>query len=148
MVDFIDGLPLTSGATNPLDFIDKLYFDIINKIHLLVLPTTLLVLRACAVCPPLLPLHLAYLLGLDMWVFYCSLHAIYSIIKVPSENKIAEDPLKYFHASFPNFLLNPSHSAHLSQDANYCHLQLVQSLFCTNTCDTRDLACMYNVPDL
>lgn len=129
VIDFIDGLPLPPGTSNPLAFIDRLYVEIIGRTLQLWFVATLRILGTCAICPPLPALYLAHLLVLDVWYFLDSLRYVHSIVAVPSEERIAEEPLRFFHASFPDFLMNPTRSGSMAQDANDCRIRLAKTLF-------------------
>lgn len=129
VLDFIDGSPLPPGISNPLAYIDNLYRELIERTPSDVLETTLRILGACIICPRLPVIHFAHLLGMESDELYKALLALHSVIDVPSKAKTAEEPLKFFHASFPDFLMSPERSGRLVQDVNIHRLQLSETCF-------------------
>lgn len=144
VVDFLDGSPVAPGQMNPLAYIDNLYRELIKKSPHELLPVTLRILGACAVCPPLPALYFAHLIDIDIRVFYNALVSLHSLIAVPSVKNMAEEPLRYYHASFPEFLTNPNRSETLAQNPCTARLQLAES--CFRVIGGNELVYSQNVP--
>lgn len=128
VIDFIDG-SLIPSASNPLAFVDNLYRELIERTPTGVLASTLRVLGTCIICPRLPLVHFAHLIGLKLEELYEALISLHSVINVPPEAKIAEEPLRFFHASFPDFLMNSERSGCFVQDVGHHRLQLAETCF-------------------
>lgn len=115
---FIDGLSGVLGTKNPLRPIDMLYLEVLRVIEAAHLAVSLELLGSCAFYPPIPALHLANLLNIDLESFYSSLRRLYSVVAVPRCGDACEEPLHFYHASFPDFLLHPVRSEKYSQDPN------------------------------
>lgn len=129
VIDVIDGSPLPPGASNPLGSIDTLYRELIERTPPNLLATTLRILGTCIVCPHLPVVQFAHLLGLNWRAVYEAVISLHSVLDVPSEAWIAEEPLRFFHASFPDYLMNTERSGSLAQDPGFHRLQLVEICF-------------------
>ncbi|KAF9449223.1 hypothetical protein P691DRAFT_774822 [Macrolepiota fuliginosa MF-IS2] len=126
VIGFLAGAPNTN---NPLDYVDSMYQEIILRGRPELLPVSLDVLGTCAVCPPLPVLYFSYLIGFDLQQVYAALRSLHSVIAVPSEQKVAEESLRYFHTSFTDFLTNPNRSRSLMQDPRARRVQLTKACF-------------------
>ncbi|KAJ3560372.1 hypothetical protein NP233_g10885 [Leucocoprinus birnbaumii] len=79
------------------------------------------------VCPPLPPLHLACLLDVDTLSILDALISLHSVVAVPSSSKVGEITLHYYHASFADFLINPSHAGSYHQSPTVYRNRLAAS---------------------
>lgn len=129
VIDVIDGLPIPPGTPNPLAYIDNLYRELIERTPRNLLATTLHILGTCIVCPPLPVIYFSHLLGLELKDLYKALVSLHSVINVPSQANAAEEPLRFFHSSFPDFLTNPQRSGRLVQDVYHLRRQLALVCF-------------------
>ncbi|KAF9444663.1 hypothetical protein P691DRAFT_778101 [Macrolepiota fuliginosa MF-IS2] len=130
-IAFLAGTP---GAKNPLDYVDNMYREIVKRSTLL--PVTLQVLGACAVCyMPLPVLYFSHLIGLNLQRVQDALLSLHSIIAVPPDSKVTEESLHYFHASFAEFLIDPDRARDLAQDLGACGVQFAKACFDV-LCDT------------
>ncbi|KAJ3574138.1 hypothetical protein NP233_g1971 [Leucocoprinus birnbaumii] len=123
VIEIIDGAPLREGAINPIGAIDTLYRTLIERTPD-DLPLTLDVLGTLIVCPPLPPLHLAHLLEVDTIHVMNALLSLHSVVAVPSWSKMSQTALHYYHASFADFLINPSRAGNLFRDPTHYRNQL------------------------
>lgn len=124
ILDVIDGSPVPPGASNPLASVDNLFYELIECTPPDITAATMHILGACKICPDLPLVHFAHILRLKLEDFYEALLTLHSVIYVPSGAKVSEESLRFFHASFPDFLMNPERSGCFAQDVNLHHLSL------------------------
>lgn len=129
VIGVIDGSPLPPGTSHPLASIDNLYRELIKRTPPNLLTTTLRVLGVCIVCPPLPVAYFAHLLALRLEELYDALLALHSVINIPSKAKASQESLRFFHASFPDFLMNSERSDNLVQDVTLHRLCLAETCF-------------------
>lgn len=129
VIDVIDGSPIPPGGSHPLGFIDNLYRELIERTPPSILETTLRILGMCIVCPHLPVIYFAHLLGIELEELYDALIFLPSVIDIPSEAEAAEESLRFFHASFPDFLMDSERSGRFAQDVGLHRLQLVEKCF-------------------
>ncbi|KAF9443783.1 hypothetical protein P691DRAFT_808337 [Macrolepiota fuliginosa MF-IS2] len=115
IVAAIDGAPLPPGATNPLAYIDSLYLEILNRLDDRIRSKALELLAICLACPPLPVLHFSQLLKIDLSTVLDVFFPLHSVISVPYDENLIEEPLRFYHASFTDFLANPDRSGTFSQ---------------------------------
>ncbi|KAF9446002.1 hypothetical protein P691DRAFT_674487 [Macrolepiota fuliginosa MF-IS2] len=105
----------TVGVSNPLRALDLLYRQILSNVPHNRLPTTMRILAFVI----LYNRHYygldssdnqARFLNLDPATFYQSLRNLHSVVYVPPMDKSSADPLRIYHASFSDFLMDPSRS--------------------------------------
>ncbi|KAJ3576725.1 hypothetical protein NP233_g240 [Leucocoprinus birnbaumii] len=98
--------------SNPLQALDLLYSRILSDIPANILSTTqrllgLIILYGDSKCSAVV---LANFLGLDRPSFYSSLQCLHSVLLVPPASEAAEKPIRIYHASFSDYLKDPSRS--------------------------------------
>lgn len=104
------------GAVNPLHALDLLYKQIFFDILLDILTNTRRILSLCIYYPDhSLPAHaLANFLELEKSAFYGALRRLHSVLDIPEPTDAGELGIKFYHASFGDFLRNPSRSGSFS----------------------------------
>lgn len=107
----------TPNAVNPLHGLDLLYRQIMSGIPSDTLPVTKRILTFCLLSPAYLAaLTLANLLELDESTFYRALRKLHSVLEVPPSELAHKKPLKFIHASYGDFLRDPSRSGKFGID--------------------------------
>ncbi|KAF9443781.1 hypothetical protein P691DRAFT_712788 [Macrolepiota fuliginosa MF-IS2] len=130
IVAAIDGVPLPSGVTNPLAYIDNLYLEVLNRLDERIRSEALELLAICMACPPLPVLCLSQLLQTDVSTILDTLFSLHSIISVPYDENLVEEPLRFYHASFTDFLTNPDRSGIFSQrDLSAHRYRIIEACF-------------------
>lgn len=129
ILELINSLPGSFGDGNPLGLVDMLYLTVLRELEDDYIRVALDLLGTCIVCPPIPVLHLANLLGVRSRLFYASLRSLHSVLTIPHPGKAHRDSLRFFHTSFPDFLLSPARSKEYSQDPDLCHSRLVEASF-------------------
>lgn len=111
------------GAINPLHALDLLYHRILSDIPADVLPTTKRILGICIVYPnsPLSARDLAIFLGLDRDPFYRSVQQLHSVLFIPVASSAASANIRFYHASFSDFLRDPFRSGGFSLNTAAVH---------------------------
>jgi hypothetical protein len=112
---------------NPLESLDFLYSRILEKIPPTVYKSTKRILAYMSHRDELDGincLHSAQVLGnflrLDQLAFYGAVRGLHSVMAIPEPDDAAECQLRFYHASFPDFLLDPNRSGNFfigKQDA-------------------------------
>lgn len=100
------GTSPTPGATNPLHALDLLYKQILSDIPLDNLATTKRILSLHIYYPrqKISAWALANFFGLDKASFYAALRGLHSVIDVPAPEHAHVQDIKFYHASFGDFL--------------------------------------------
>ncbi|KAF5344814.1 hypothetical protein D9756_011089 [Leucocoprinus leucothites] len=105
-------LDLENNASQPLSKLDQLYLLIMQQIPKDILQNTLLILT----CSQMITFHrmaVSYtciLLNFAEVTFYPLLHNLHSVLEVESHSKYANRYLRFYHASFTDFLDAPERS--------------------------------------
>lgn len=125
-LDALSGSPL-AGTKNPLAALDLLYQEICCRISAPTFHTTKSILGVCAFYSdptPLTARHLANFLGLDQAEFYRSLKNLHSVLAIPSATDSLSTPVRFYHASFQEFLREPRRSGQytVNEDAVHYHI--------------------------
>jgi hypothetical protein len=129
VIKAIDGVQTSPDSLNPISTIDDLYRGLIKRTPEATLPLTLDLLGMLIVCPSGLPLfHFSRLLDYGVPAIYDALLYLHSVIAVPSPGKIFQNSLHYFHASFPDFLLNISRANMFARSPTTYRSRLVELL--------------------
>lgn len=110
--DQVNNLP-----QNPFSMLDLLYTQILSDIPPEDLPVTIkllgLYLVEAALGLPGRPASLliaSNILGLEQHVAYAALRKLHSVLACPTPHKAHNQPIKFLHASFSDFLRDPSRS--------------------------------------
>ncbi|KAF5355912.1 hypothetical protein D9756_004376 [Leucocoprinus leucothites] len=123
------GLGVDQGARiNPLEALDLLYYRILCDVPSNTLPTTLRIIsaRLCGYGSMLSIQHHAHFLCLTQASYYGALKQLHSVISVPPPSDGPSRPLRFYHASFSDFLHDPIRSGrfHLSEGADYLNVAI------------------------
>lgn len=125
----IVALPLTENPqVNPLSTLHVLYTTILDNVPKSLLPTLKLLL-GCAMKTPLvgpdedvdeIPLVFnATLFGLQQHTVYSALRKLHSVIKVPPPEDSGRQDIRFYHASFADYLRDVSKSGEYAIDFDY-----------------------------
>ncbi|KAJ3556572.1 hypothetical protein NP233_g11945 [Leucocoprinus birnbaumii] len=104
------------GVNNPLCILDALYTRILSNVPQEVLPTTLDILAQLALSSPhwsgkhMSAQVLCNVLRLEQHTFYGALAKLHSVILVPAPANACLESLRFYHASFPDYLLDTGRS--------------------------------------
>lgn len=109
------------NAANPLHGLDLLYRQVMSAIPSDILPVTKHILVFCCYPPEgltwgLYAQILADLLELDQTTFYRALRKLHSVLQIPPLELAHKQPLRFFHASFGDFLRDSSRSGKFGID--------------------------------
>lgn len=120
---FIGGSGGAPGALSPLHALDFLYRQVLSDVPLDVLPTTMRILGLLILYPQdrLFPQDQANFLGLDRTSFYRALQNLHSVLDVPGASKSHSTPLRFYHASFSDFLRDRVRSGNFALDEALVH---------------------------
>ncbi|KAJ3570066.1 hypothetical protein NP233_g4649 [Leucocoprinus birnbaumii] len=124
------GLGVDQGAcVNPLDALDCLYHRVLDDVPTNVLPTAMKIFNAIQHTGLKYTKDLASFLFLTKSQLYQALRQLHAVVYVPPTNESSSQPLRFFHASFPDYLEDPIRSGkfHLSRRTMYYDI-VVQSL--------------------
>ncbi|KAJ3557717.1 hypothetical protein NP233_g11670 [Leucocoprinus birnbaumii] len=124
------GLGVDQGTrVNPLEALDRLYHRVLIDVPTNMLPTTMKIFGAIGYDPFNNTKHLASFLFLTESQLYQALRQLHAVIYVPPTNEATPQQLRFFHASFSDFLFDPIRSGkfHLSQ-GTMVYALIVQSL--------------------
>ncbi|KAF5357764.1 hypothetical protein D9756_001320 [Leucocoprinus leucothites] len=127
------------GTTNPLAKLDYLYARILSDIPENIFPITWRILAhftharfvgygdgdflsesAQALCN---------FVNINQSTFYGALRKLYSLIDVPSPEKAGNTPIRFYHASFQDFLIDASRSEKFAIDKKQALVDVTKSLF-------------------
>ncbi|KXN92563.1 hypothetical protein AN958_06860 [Leucoagaricus sp. SymC.cos] len=114
LVSFLERVA-NAGTANPLESLDKFYFCILNDISETDFSTTRHILAHLIFMPDdrglLEPAQaLCNFLHIDQSTFYGALRKLHSVINIPEPEDADKSPLRFFHASFQDFLVDPNRS--------------------------------------
>lgn len=100
--------------SNPLQSLDLIYLQILSGIPSHILPITKRILAFCVFYSSkpsvLCARDVANFLRLDQVTFHRALQRLHSVLDVPRSEAAHTASLKFFHASFSDFLQNPNRS--------------------------------------
>ncbi|KXN82281.1 hypothetical protein AN958_02782 [Leucoagaricus sp. SymC.cos] len=128
---FIGGNGLGPGAMNPLHALDLLYHQILSDIPGNYLKTTIDILALIILYPHdrLCAQDVANFLSLNQDTFYGSLQRMHSVLSIPEPSKAHKARLQVYHASFSDFLKDPTRSRKYVIDQGVAHRTIaIQSL--------------------
>ncbi|KAJ3567718.1 hypothetical protein NP233_g6178 [Leucocoprinus birnbaumii] len=117
ILSFLNRTP-NGSAKSPLEALDLLYVQILNEIADDILPTTKRILSYYIQIPklswvdvqPSSAQALCNFLDIDQTTFYRSLRKLHSVVEIPAPEDASEIQLRFFHASFEEYLLDPQRS--------------------------------------
>ncbi|KAJ3564218.1 hypothetical protein NP233_g8438 [Leucocoprinus birnbaumii] len=109
------------GITSPLAALDLIYLQILRDVPSEIFPSTRRILMHAAFrfsyathvipeYPPLSAQAACNLLQFNQSTFYGALRHLHSVLEVPPPEEAAEKPLKFYHTSFHDFLLDSNRS--------------------------------------
>lgn len=140
----LDKLNLTAMSENPLAALDMLYSQILSPI-----PSSMLGVTKRILGHVLLQLrdrksynfiHTCNLLSLRQHIAYGALQKLHSVVQVPSPESAVSIGLRFYHASFADYLLDPSRSRNFcinveqtSNDIWWCYCRILHEAK-TGTC--------------
>lgn len=107
------------GAINPLHALDLLYHQIMFNLHPEVLPVIMQIL-GLMLLPHLVLMGrfdartVANFLCLDQSTFYSALDHLHAVLDVPAPKGARDRPIRFFHASFGDFLRDSNRSGKLA----------------------------------
>lgn len=123
-----------ASTVNPLVTLDLLYMQILTDVPNSIFPTTRRILSYFAFLPrisstpsPKSAQALCNFLRLDQHIFYTALRKLYSVIEVPVPEDAAKSPLRFYHASFEDFLLDSTRSGKFFIDKQRVMLDIGKS---------------------
>ncbi|KAJ3561932.1 hypothetical protein NP233_g9887 [Leucocoprinus birnbaumii] len=124
------GLGVDQGTRiNPLEALDRLYHRVLIDVPTNALPTAMKIFSAIQYTTLRYAKDHASFLFLTKSQLYQALRQLHAVIYVPPTNEATSQRLRFFHASFSDFLFDPIRSGkfHLSQRTMYYDI-VVQSL--------------------
>ncbi|KAJ3561628.1 hypothetical protein NP233_g10080 [Leucocoprinus birnbaumii] len=127
------------GVTNPLAKLDFLYSCILADIPDEIIPTTWRILAHVIFAREIdrydseflygSAQGLCNLIGVDQSMFYSALRNLYSVVAVPSRRNALTTPLRFYHASFPDFLVDAKRSGKFVIRRDEALVDIINSLF-------------------
>ncbi|KAF9448933.1 hypothetical protein P691DRAFT_728791 [Macrolepiota fuliginosa MF-IS2] len=122
---FIENSQAFEGV-NPLHFLDLLYHQILLDVPSDILPTSMQILGLCLLYSDhkLSTRDLANFLGLDQGSFYTALQWFHSVMVIPASSAAGRDGVRFYHASFGDFLKNSSRSGKFALDQAKSHCEV------------------------
>ncbi|KAF5344566.1 hypothetical protein D9756_003576 [Leucocoprinus leucothites] len=126
-IRFLKRLPESQGPVNPLHALDLLYYQILSNVPDRDLPTTMRIVGMLILYPTQHDLpaqNHANFLELDQAAFYRSLQHLHSVLDIPLAQKASSEPIRVYHASFSDFLRDPSRSGRFCLDKGLIHLDV------------------------
>lgn len=102
-----------SGTVNPLQALDLLYRQILSDIppHVLPLTMTVISFRLMAFSKhATTPCDISNILGLSRATFYTAVQGLHSVLDIPDAEHGHEKSIRFYHASFEDFLRDPGRS--------------------------------------
>ncbi|KAJ3567722.1 hypothetical protein NP233_g6177 [Leucocoprinus birnbaumii] len=134
------------GTINPLAKLDFLYTCILADIPTDIFPTTWRILAHFVFSRRLSPSYsdfiyrstqaLCNFVNVDQSAFYGALRKLYSVVAVPSPDKAASTPLRFYHASFQDYLVDPKRSGRFAVEDKRALIDITKSLFHWHVIDT------------
>jgi hypothetical protein len=120
-------LELTERPRENYTAIDMLYLHILQTIPRECESTALTLLGALTVSNLIPALFLAAVFDIPKDDFYSILQPLRPILLVPGQEEYEKEPLRFYHVSFPDFLINPDYSKRFFQDPNLSRVQLAEA---------------------
>ncbi|KAF9448922.1 hypothetical protein P691DRAFT_813355 [Macrolepiota fuliginosa MF-IS2] len=116
-LEFIESVQAFEGI-NPLYLLDLLYHQILLDVPSDIISTSMRILGLCILYPQygLSACELANFLGLDQSSFYAALQWFHSVMNIPIPSAAGTDDIRFYHASFGDFLRNSSRSGKFALD--------------------------------
>lgn len=114
VIAFIDDSPARSITENPFHYLDKLYEQILSDVPKNSLPLVLQLLAVITLYPTLPALQLANVFGLSKVRFYTLFLRLHSVLDIPQVDKVSQEPIRAFHASFLDFIKDPIRAGRLT----------------------------------
>jgi hypothetical protein len=140
---------IARGPTNPLAKLDFLYCYILQDIPEHIFPTTWRILAHFIFAHQIFlddehdilimgftetgflfrsAQELCNFLDLEQHTFYTALHRLHSVVDVPPPGKAVTTPLRFYHASFQDFLVDPGRSKGFVIDKQKAFVDIFTSL--------------------
>lgn len=123
LLKILDAVTLEKDSLNPPHGLDLLYRQILSSVPAEILPTAMRIL-GMLVRYRSLSLSIqeqANFLRIDRSTFYHSVERLHSVLDIPTTPKA---PIRFYHASFPDYLLSPERSGNFSIDETAVHFDV------------------------
>ncbi|KAJ3560679.1 hypothetical protein NP233_g10678 [Leucocoprinus birnbaumii] len=127
------------GVVNPLAKLDYLYTCILADISEDVFPTTWRILAYLMFARDVNNLYSKFLyksaqalcnfINIDRSAFYSALRKLHSVIAVPLPKNAAITPLRFYHASFQDYLIDANRSGRFAVEEKRALIDITKSLF-------------------
>jgi hypothetical protein len=138
LLSFLEGTPV--GSSNPLEALDTLYTAILDGVPKDILSTTMQILGFIifgSLFDYLQNTVQGYctFLHIDQATFYNAFRKLHSVIDIPSPESASQRPLRFYHASFQDYLRDPSRSGEFAieqGDARLTYAKLCLSWYKTD----------------
>ncbi|KAJ3561819.1 hypothetical protein NP233_g9964 [Leucocoprinus birnbaumii] len=136
LISFLENVEQTASI-NPLRALDLFYACILSNVPEAIFPTTRRILAFFIYMPkvpnngPVKPNSaqaLSNFLDLDQASFYTALRQLHSVISIPTPNHAFTTPLKFYHASFQDFLLDPQRSGMFFISKQKARVEVLKSI--------------------
>ncbi|KAF7768670.1 hypothetical protein Agabi119p4_7913 [Agaricus bisporus var. burnettii] len=127
IVDLAERPPLLSHSGRKYAQVDMLYLHILQMIPPDDEIVALRLLGALTVSTLIPAIYLAAMLGIPKVTFYSSLRPLYPVLLVPHEFQYEAEAIRFYHVSFPDFLINPDFSGRFFQDPNLSRTRLAEA---------------------
>ncbi|KAJ3567726.1 hypothetical protein NP233_g6181 [Leucocoprinus birnbaumii] len=134
------------SVINPLTKLDFLYSCILADIPRDIFPTTWRILAHLIFVRKIRPVvskflytsapTLCNLIDVNRSTFYSALRKLYSVVAVPPPEKVARIPLRFYHASFQDYLVDASRSGRFAIEEQRALVDITKCLFHWNQVDT------------
>lgn len=117
------------GMKNPLEALDLFYSNILTDTPNEVLPMTKRILSHHLALGPSRPETLPVqafcnLLSIERSDFYVALRKLHSVVDVPSPEDVRKEHLRFYHASFADYLSNPTRSGKFAINLNRARAEM------------------------
>ncbi|KAJ3569597.1 hypothetical protein NP233_g4948 [Leucocoprinus birnbaumii] len=125
-VKVISGSGVDPGTLNPLEALDRLYFQILSVIPPSVLSTSMRILGLSIIYSghTLSAEDHAGFLFLTQASYNSALRQLHSVVHVPSPEEAFGRPLKLYHTSFSDFLKDPVRSGRFGLNEDQVHYEV------------------------
>ncbi|KAJ3560329.1 hypothetical protein NP233_g10908 [Leucocoprinus birnbaumii] len=138
LIAFLDDVE-RDGALNPLAKLDALYMHILTEIPAKIFPTTWRILAHLIFAHELGDGYSEFLYKsaqalsnfVDIYqsTFYSALRKLHSIIAVPPPERVATTPLRFYHASFQDYLVDANRSGRFVVEKKQALIDITKTLF-------------------
>ncbi|KAJ3576878.1 hypothetical protein NP233_g109 [Leucocoprinus birnbaumii] len=149
LISFLDRANFV-GAANPLAKLDFLYTQILSDIPDDIFPITWRILAHFIYTSQIHPItdrHAKFLLEsaqalcnfvhIKQSEFYGALRKLYSVIDIPAPEKAGTTPIRFYHASFQDFLVDGSRSGRFVIERKEAFVDITQTLLYWNQIDSQ-----------